>query len=111
MRHRRSDVKKWFLPLAVALALISVAAVAVASPQEEGAPPAGRGRGRGAPRRGPSGPVPLLSDGKPDFSGVWNGQQIVAPTGDVAATGPGSAGEAAPMLPWGGKVPAGSGKK
>src|SRR6202140_2509582 len=65
-----------------------------------------QGRRAAAPGRGPSGPVPLLSDGKPDFSGIWNGQQIVAPTGDVAATGPGSAGEAPPMLPWAVKVQA-----
>jgi hypothetical protein len=99
-------VKKWFLSAAVAAALISLAATSLASPQEEAAPPAGRGRGRGAPRRGPGGPVPLLSDGKPDLSGVWNGQQIVAATGDVAATGPGSAGQAPPMLPWAVKVQA-----
>src|ERR1700686_2659154 len=69
-----------------------------------------QGRRAAAPGRGPSGPVPLLSDGKPDFSGIWNGQQIVAPTGDVAATGPGSAGEAPPMLPWAVKVQADRGK-
>src|SRR6202140_2506330 len=65
-----------------------------------------QGRRAAAPGRGPSGPVPLLSDGKPDFSGIWNGQQIVAPTGEVSATGPGSAGEAPPMLPWAVKVQA-----
>jgi hypothetical protein len=38
-----------------------------------GAPPPGKGRGfgRGA-RKGPPGPVPRLSDGKPDLTGIWN---------------------------------------
>ncbi len=91
--------------MTVAVALV---AVAVATPQDGAAPPAGggRGRGRGAPRRGPAGPVPLLSDGHPDFSGIWNGQQTVAPAGELDATGPGSAGQAPPMLPWAVKVQA-----
>ena len=101
---RRSDVKSWFFSSAavavtvVSLTMLSLTMVSIAAPQD-GAAPAGRGRGRGAPRRGPAGPVPLLSDGKPDLSGVWNGQQIVAQTGGVAATGPGSSGQAPPMLP------------
>ncbi|HWU37323.1 MAG TPA: hypothetical protein VN203_06690 [Candidatus Acidoferrum sp.] len=31
------------------------------------------GRGRGAPRKGPPGPLPRLSDGHPDLTGIWNG--------------------------------------
>src|ERR1019366_2574617 len=37
-----------------------------------GAPPADRS-GCPGPRQGPPGPVPRLSDGHPDLSGVWNG--------------------------------------
>ena len=99
-------MKSWFFSSAVVAAtVVCLTMVSMAAPQD-GAAPAGRGRGRGAPRRGPAGPVPLLSDGKPDLSGVWNGQQIVAQTGDVAATGPGSAGQAPPMLPWAVKIQA-----
>src|ERR1700733_12291814 len=47
--------------------------------------------GRGAPPPGPPGPVPLLSDGKPDLSGVWNGQRIVKQDGPY-------------MLPWAEKL-------
>ena len=104
-------MKSWFFSSAavavtvVSLTMLSLTMASIAAPQD-GAAPAGRGRGRGAPRRGPAGPVPLLSDGKPDLSGVWNGQQIVAQTGGVAATGPGSSGQAPPMLPWAVKVQA-----
>lgn len=56
-----------------------------------GAAPGGRGRGRGAARKGPPGPVPRLSDGKPDLTGIWNGF--------------GGSGQDAPdMLPWAAKV-------
>jgi hypothetical protein len=41
-----------------------------------------------------------LSDGKPDLSGVWNGQQAVTETGEISAGGPGSATAAPPRLPW-----------
>jgi hypothetical protein len=43
--------------------------------------------GRGAPQPGPPGPVPRLSDGKPDLGGVWNGQRTVSQDGPA-------------MLPW-----------
>jgi hypothetical protein len=29
--------------------------------------------GRGAPKKGPAGPLPRLSDGHPDITGIWNG--------------------------------------
>ena len=56
-----------------------------------GAPAPGRGKGRGAAKKGPPGPVPRLSDGKPDLTGIWNGF--------------GGSGQDAPdMLPWAAKV-------
>ncbi len=63
--------------------------------QDKGAkgsvPPAGRGKGRGGAKKGPPGPVPRLSDGKPDLTGIWNGF--------------GGSGQDAPdMLPWAAKV-------
>ena len=39
-------------------------------------PPAGPARGRGpgrAARKGPAGPLPRMSDGHPDITGIWNG--------------------------------------
>ena len=102
--------KCFFISIAVAVTAFCMTVASFAAPQDaavpggRGAGAAGRGRGRGAPRKGPAGPVPLLSDGKPDFSGIWNGQQTVAGEGDVAATGPGAAAGAPPMLPWAAKV-------
>ena len=48
------------------------------APQEpgdkNGPPPQGKkGFGRGAPKRGPAGPLPRLSDGHPDLTAIWNG--------------------------------------
>lgn len=51
----------------------------------------GKAGGRGARPTGPPGPVPRLSDGHPDLSGVWNGFG-------------GSGGESPNMLPWAAKV-------
>jgi hypothetical protein len=85
--------------LAAAVAAALGLAVAIAAPQaatqdKGGAPPQGKGKGkaggRGA-RKGPPGPVPKLSDGHPDLSGIWNGF--------------GGSGQDAPdMLPWAAKV-------
>ncbi|HSP66722.1 MAG TPA: hypothetical protein VLN48_03275, partial [Bryobacteraceae bacterium] len=55
------------LSLAVCLASLTLA---LAAPQDKGAPPAVKGRGG---KKGPAGPLPRLSDGKPDLTGVWNG--------------------------------------
>jgi hypothetical protein len=74
----------------------TVASLTVALAQDKGAPlpgapqAKGRGFGRGG-KKGPAGPLPRLSDGKPDITGVWNGF--------------GGSGQDAPdMLPWAAKV-------
>ena len=75
----------------------TVASLTVAIAQDKGAVPLpgapqakGRGFGRGG-KKGPAGPLPRLSDGKPDITGVWNGF--------------GGSGQDAPdMLPWAAKV-------
>ena len=79
MRHTAS----WFLLAAVALGS--------AFAQDPAAPLTPAGRGRGAPRKGPPGPLPRLSDGHPDITGIWNGF--------------GGSGQAGPeMLPWAAKI-------
>ena len=72
--------------------------LALASAQDIGgqnkaaAPAQAKGRGgRGARAKGPPGPVPRLSDGKPDLSGIWNGFG-------------GSGSDAPDMLPWAAKI-------
>ncbi len=47
--------------------------------------------GRGAPPPGPAGPVPKLSDGHPDLSGIWNGQRTIHQEGPF-------------LLPWAQKL-------
>ena len=60
------------LALFVAIAA-TVASLTLAIAQDKGAPPPqGKGPGRGG-KKGPAGPLPRLSDGKPDLTGVWNG--------------------------------------
>ena len=76
------------------LAVTAVLTLAAGSAwgQDPNAPAApGRGRGVRAPRRGPAGPLPRLSDGHPDLTGIWNGF--------------GGSGQPGPeMLPWAAKV-------
>src|SRR5579871_691494 len=95
-----------FFRAAAAAAVLCLTMASVAAPQDRpAAATGGRGRVR-TPNRGPAGPVPRLSDGKPDLSGIWNGQQTINEKGEVIATGPGSAPEPPPMLPWAAKVTA-----
>ncbi|HEY4364817.1 MAG TPA: hypothetical protein VGN17_27875 [Bryobacteraceae bacterium] len=74
------------------LAALSVGVLSVASAQ---APPAaqtkGKAGGRAAAPDGPAGPVPRLPDGKPDLSGIWNGQRTTSNDGPA-------------MLPWAQKL-------
>jgi hypothetical protein len=39
--------------------------------------PPGAAAPKGLPPAGPKGPVPRMPDGKPDFSGIWNGQRAL----------------------------------
>jgi hypothetical protein len=84
------------LTIVVAAAAATLACLSLATAQDKGAPlpgaaPAkGRGPGRGA-KKGPAGPLPRLSDGKPDLTGVWNGFG-------------GSGNDAPNMLPWAAKI-------
>lgn len=58
--------------LCTGTALVSLT-LAPAVAQQNGAPSANNGteKGRGRRPKGPPGPVPRLSDGKPDLSGIW----------------------------------------
>ena len=39
--------------------------------------PPGAAAPKGLPPAGPKGPVPHMTDGKPDLSGIWNGQRAL----------------------------------
>jgi hypothetical protein len=86
------------MPLLAAVAGLGLIAVMFAQEpaqqpiqQQNGAAAQGRGRGRGPARKGPAGPLPRLSDGHPDLTGIWNGF--------------GGSGAASPeLLPWAKKV-------
>ncbi|MBV8728807.1 MAG: hypothetical protein JO336_03255, partial [Acidobacteriia bacterium] len=77
--------------LKAACFLIAAALIGSAFAQNNTPPDTGRGRGRGAPRKGPAGPLPRLSDGHPDITGIWNGFG-------------GSGQSGADMLPWAQKI-------
>jgi hypothetical protein len=55
--------------------LLLMAATAAAQEQPKPVPFPGATPRFAAPQPGPPGPVPRLSDGKPDLSGIWNGQR------------------------------------
>jgi hypothetical protein len=88
-------VRKNLQILLVTAATIVSLGLATVAAQDKGAPPApgkgkGRGFGRGA-KKGPPGPLPRLSDGHPDLTGIWNGF--------------GGSGQDAPnMKPWAAKI-------
>jgi len=72
------------------------ASLTIVLAQDKGAPPpAGKAKGFGrAAKKGPAGPLPRLSDGKPDLTGVWNG----------FGGGAGRGAEGPNILPWAAKV-------
>src|ERR1051325_6830119 len=76
----------------IAAGMFSLALVTAAPQNKSAAPAPGRGRGAGrGGKKAPAGPLPRLSDGKPDLTGVWNGF--------------GGSGQDAPdMLPWAAEV-------
>jgi hypothetical protein len=64
----------------VAVALL-VSLVLAPSPARSQQPaPKGAAKGKAAPA-GPQGPTPRLPDGKPDLTGIWNGQRTVSQDG------------------------------
>src|SRR5690242_10613928 len=86
----RSAMWKRMTPLLAAVSALALT-VGTALAQDAAPPAPARGRGFRAPRRGPAGPLPRLSDGHPDITGIWNGF--------------GGSGQAGPaMLPWAAKV-------
>jgi hypothetical protein len=72
-------------------AAITMLAFVPASAQDTTAPARGRAGGRGARAKGPAGPLPRMSDGKPDLTGIWNGFG-------------GSTNDAPNMQPWAAKI-------
>jgi hypothetical protein len=83
------------LTIVVAAAAFA-ASLAIVLAQDKGAPPpqgTAKGFGRAA-KKGPAGPLPRLSDGKPDLTGVWNG----------FGGGAGRGAEGPNIMPWAAKV-------
>jgi hypothetical protein len=79
-------------PCVAAMALVLGVCMVQAQPPAN----AGRGRGRGRGFRfppGPPGPVPRLSDGKPDLTGIWNWDETRMVSQDTPE-----------MLPWAEKI-------
>ena len=72
------------------------ASLTIVLAQDKGAPPPqGKAKGFGrAAKKGPAGPLPRLSDGKPDLTGVWNG----------FGGGAGRGSEGPNIMPWAAKV-------
>src|SRR5215831_8414699 len=67
----------------VALLVLGIPSLAQPQAQAEGksqtktVPYPGAVRPTSAPPPGPSGPMPRMRDGKPDLSGIWNGQRAL----------------------------------
>jgi len=81
---------KTVMPLLAAAAAFVFSAGTLLAQNPAPAAPA-RARGARAPRRGPAGPLPRMSDGHPDLTGIWNGF--------------GGSGQTTPsLLPWAAKV-------
>ena len=74
----------------IAPVLLCLVAATLFAQDKEPAPARGKGFGRGPRPVGPAGPVPRLSDGHPDLSGIWNGF--------------GGSGGEGPMQPWAAKI-------
>jgi hypothetical protein len=62
---------------AAAAALLFLLAPHPSQAQARVVPFPGAVRPTAAPPKGPSGPVPHMPDGKPDLSGIWNGQRAL----------------------------------
>lgn len=82
---------KRVMPLFAAAMVFGLSAATVIAQDAGAPPPPARARGARAPRKGPPGPLPRLSDGRPDLTGIWNGF--------------GGSGQPNPhMLPWAAKI-------
>jgi hypothetical protein len=65
------------LTAAAAAALLFALAPRLSQAQTRVVPFPGAVRPTAAPPKGPAGPVPHMPDGKPDLSGIWNGQRAL----------------------------------
>jgi hypothetical protein len=76
-------VKKIYFGIAFSLAAVSLLLPQDLFPQDQVKvtgkviTPPGAAAPKGLPPAGPKGPVPYMADGKPDFSGIWNGQRAL----------------------------------
>jgi hypothetical protein len=85
-----------FIASAALIVSLALAPISAQDPAAAKGDAKGKGAGKGkaggrAPEAGPPGPVPRLSDGKPDLSGIWNGQRMLNQ-------------DMPPMLPWAQKL-------
>jgi hypothetical protein len=86
-------MKKSLNLILLATAITGAVWLVPATAQDKGTPQQ-KAKGKGFPvETGPAGPVPRLEDGKPDLTGIWNGQRTVSQDGPA-------------MLPWAAKLTA-----